>query len=184
MQTNLSRFTAVIGIDWADKKHDVCVQDMATGRRRVSQVRHRAEDLDKWAPTLYRRYSGPIAVALELSKGPIVSVLQKYDFFVLYLIDPSTLAYRRKTFTPSGAKDDPTDAECALKLLLRTHLRSVSAVHPIFSAMDCIAAHLDGCDDSCSWSIRTALSRTSGEYLFGLAIGVSSQHKRSPANPG
>ncbi len=95
---------------------------MATGRRRVSQVRHRAEDLDKWAPTLYRRYSGPIAVALELSKGPIVSVLQKYDFFVLYLIDPSTLAYRRKTFTPSGAKDDPTDAECALKLLLTNPL--------------------------------------------------------------
>ena len=77
MQTNLSRFTAVIGIDWADKKHDVCVQDMATGRRRVT---------------------------------------------VLYLIDPSTLAYRRKTFTPSGAKDDPTDAECALKLLLTNPL--------------------------------------------------------------
>lgn len=119
MQTDLSQFTAVIGIDWADKKHDICVHDMATGRRRRSQVRHRAEDLDEWAGSMYRRYGGPIAVALELSKGPIVSVLQKYDFFVIFPIDPSTLAYHRKTFTPSGAKDDPTDAELALDLLFK-----------------------------------------------------------------
>lgn len=32
--------------------------------------------------------------------------------------------------------------------------------------------------------MRTARSRTSREYLFALVIGVSSQHKRSPANPG
>ena len=47
MQTELSQFTAIIGIDWADKQHDVCVQDMATGRRHASQVRHRAAELDE-----------------------------------------------------------------------------------------------------------------------------------------
>jgi transposase len=119
MQTDLSQFTAVIGIDWADKKHDICVHDMATGRRRRSQVRHKPEDLDEWAGSMYRRFGGPIAVALELSTGPIVSVLQKYDFFVIFPIDPSTLAYHRKAFTPSGAKDDPTDAELALDLLFK-----------------------------------------------------------------
>jgi transposase len=117
MQTELSQFTAIIGVDWADKKHDICIQDMATGRRRRSQVRHRAEDLDEWAQSLHRRFGGPIAVAVELSKGPIINVLQKYDFFVIYPIDPSKLANHRKTFTTSGAKDDPTDAEFALKLL-------------------------------------------------------------------
>ncbi len=117
MQTELSRFTAIIGIDWADKKHDVCVQDMATGKRRASQVRHRAEDLDEWARSLHRRFGGPIAIAVELSKGPIITVLQKYDFFVIFPIDPSKLANHRKTFTTSGAKDDPTDAEFALDLL-------------------------------------------------------------------
>ena len=129
MQTELSQFTAIIGLDWADKKHDVCVQDMATGRRHASQVRHRAEDLDDWARSLHRRFGGPIAVALELSKGPIVSVLQKYDFFVLFPIDPSTLANHRKAFTPSGAKDDPTDAEFALKLLL-THTEHFKPLNP------------------------------------------------------
>ena len=129
MQTELSQFTAIIGIDWADKKHDVCIQDMKTGRRHASQVRHRAEELDEWARSLHRRYGGPIAVALELSKGPIVSVLQKYDFFVIFPIDPTTLANHRKTFTLSGAKDDATDAEYILDLLLK-HTEHFKALNP------------------------------------------------------
>ncbi len=118
MQTELSQFKAIIGLDWADKKHDVCVQATASGQRKTYQIQHKAEKIDEWARALYRRYGGPIAVALELSKGPIVSALQKYDFFVIFPIDPTTLANYRKTFTPSGAKDDPTDAELALDLLL------------------------------------------------------------------
>jgi len=57
-------------------------------------------------------------VALELTKGPIVSALEKYDFFVIYPIDPKRLAKYREAFTPSGAKDDPTDAEFALDYLV------------------------------------------------------------------
>jgi hypothetical protein len=61
--------------------------------------------------------------ALELSKGPIVYALQKYDFIVLFPVNPSTLAKYRQAFKPSRAKDDPTDAEYALELLL--HHRDV-----------------------------------------------------------
>ncbi|MGB5624710.1 MAG: IS110 family transposase [Woeseiaceae bacterium] len=129
MQTDLSHYTAVIGIDWADKKHDVCVQDMATGRRRASQVRHRAEDLDEWARSLHRRFGGPIAIAVELSKGPIINVLQKYDFFVIFPIEPAGLASYRRAFALSGAKDDPTDAEFALKLLL-SHAEHFKPLQP------------------------------------------------------
>lgn len=56
-------------------------------------------------------------MALELSKGPIVYALQKYDFFVLFPVNPSTLAKYRQACKPSRAKDDPTDVEYALKLL-------------------------------------------------------------------
>jgi len=118
MQTELSQFTAIIGMDWADKKHDVCVQATETKQRKTYQIQHKADKIDEWARSLYQRYGGPIAVALELSKGPIVSALQKYDFLVIFPIDPTTLANYRKAFTPSGAKDDPTDAELALDLLL------------------------------------------------------------------
>jgi transposase len=118
MQMELSQFAAIIGIDWADKKHDICIQVTDTGQRQVYQIAHKADKIDEWARSLQRRFGGPIAVALELSKGPVVSALQKYDFFVIFPIDPTTLAGYRKAFRPSGAKDDPTDAELALDLLL------------------------------------------------------------------
>ena len=134
MQTELSQFTAIIGIDWADKKHDVCIQAAASGQRQFYQVPHKVDKLDEWARSLYRQYGGPIAVALELSKGPIVSALQKYDFFVIFPIDPTTLANHCKTFTLSGAKDDPTAAEFALKLLLK-HTEHFKALNPQSVAM-------------------------------------------------
>jgi len=117
MQMELSAFTAVIGIDWADKKHDVCVQAAGSDERQFSRIPHQVDKIDEWAQTMYLRHGGQMAVALELSKGPIVSALQKYHFFVIYPINPTTLAKYRQTFNPSGAKDDPTDAELALDLL-------------------------------------------------------------------
>ena len=118
MQMELSSFTAIIGIDWADKKHDVCVQTTGGDKRQFSIVPHQVNKIDEWARAMYARHGGQMAVALELSKGPIVSALQKYNFFVIYPIHPTTLAKYRQTFNPSGAKDDPTDAELALDLLV------------------------------------------------------------------
>jgi len=112
-------FTAFIGMDWADTKHDVCIQAAGEEQREFSCIEHKVEAIDAWAQSLYRRFGGPIAVALELSKGPLVYALQKYDFFVIFPVNPSTLAKYREAFTPSGAKDDPTDAELALDLILR-----------------------------------------------------------------
>ena len=111
-------FTAYIGIDWADTKHDICIQAVDEERREFSRISHKVDEIDDWAQSLYRRFGGPIAIAVELSKGPIVYALQKYDFFVIFPVNPSTLANYRKAFSPSRAKDDPTDAEIALELIL------------------------------------------------------------------
>ena len=129
MQMELSAFTAVIGIDWADKKHDVCVQALGSDKRQFSKIPHQVDKIDEWAQAMYVRHGGQMAVAVELAKGPIVSALQKYNFFVIYPINPTTLAKYRQAFNPSGAKDDPTDAELALDLLLK-HPDRFEALNP------------------------------------------------------
>lgn len=120
MQEEASEFAAFIGIDWADRKHDVCLQVAGTDTSELSVIEHRPAVIDAWARRLRDRFGGrPVAVCLELSQGPIVSALLEHDFFVIFPVNPSTLAKYRRAFTPSRAKDDPTDAAIALELLRR-----------------------------------------------------------------
>ena len=56
--------------------------------REFDCIAHRVADIDQWAQSLRQRFGGPIAVALELAKGPIVYALQKYDFLVLFPDQP------------------------------------------------------------------------------------------------
>ena len=112
-------YSVYVGIDWADKKHDVCIQPKSSVEREFAVIHHHPEVIDAWVKGLYQQYGGPIAVAVELSKGPIISALQKYDFIDIFPVNPATLAKYREAFQPSKAKDDPTDAELAVDILLR-----------------------------------------------------------------
>ena len=97
----------------------VCKLPIAS-EREFAVLPHRPEAIDAWARALRQRFAGrPVAVCLELAKGPLVYALQKYDFLVLFPVNPATLAKYREAFTPSHAKADPTDAQLALELLLR-----------------------------------------------------------------
>lgn len=111
-------FTAFVGIDWSDTKHDICIQSATSDEREFACIQHQVADIEQWALGLHKRFGGAIAIAIELVKGPLVYALQKYDFLVIFPIHPATLAKYRQAFSPSGAKDDPTDAELALDLLL------------------------------------------------------------------
>lgn len=125
-----SEFAAFVGIDWADAKHDICLRAAEAERHEFSVLAHRPESIQAWAGALKQRFQGrPIAVCLELTKGPLVCALQRHDFLVLFPVNPATLAKYRQAFTPSGAKDDPSDAEIALELLLH-HRDKLSALKP------------------------------------------------------
>jgi transposase len=127
---SLSRFAALIGLDWADGKHAICLQEAAMSAREFDELKHRPEAIDQWARDLRQRFGGkPIAIALELTKGPIVYALRKYEFFVLFPVDPTMLARYREALSPSGAKDDPTDAELALEFLLK-HPEKLAPLNP------------------------------------------------------
>lgn len=73
-------FTAFIGIDWADTKHDICILPANEDQREFTIIPHKVEDIEEWAQAMYARFVGPIAVALELSKGPVVYALQSTIF--------------------------------------------------------------------------------------------------------
>ena len=115
----LCEFKAFVGLDWADKKHDICIHPAGSSEREFYQIQHTVDDIERWAYSLRERFNGRIAVAVELSKGPIVYALQQFDFITIFPVNPTTLARYRNTFTLSSAKDDPTDAEFALELMLR-----------------------------------------------------------------
>ena len=65
-----------------------------------------------------------------------------------------------------------------------THSSSVCGTQPSFGAIDSLAAHSDGYSPRCSYTSRTARSRTSGENLFDFFMAPSSQELEPPQKPG
>ncbi len=66
------------------------------------------------------RFEGQrVALCTEQKQGALISALCQYDFIVLFPVTPQTVAKYRRAFTPSRAKDDPTDACIVLELLCK-----------------------------------------------------------------
>lgn len=115
-----NEFVAFIGIDWSDKKHDICLLESGKNKKEYSVIKHKPELIDDWVQSLVKRFSsGKIAVILEQSRGALIAALLKYDIFTIYPVNPSTLSDYRKAFSPSRAKDDPTDAEFLVEILTK-----------------------------------------------------------------
>lgn len=115
--TSPNEFAAIVGLDWADRKHDVCLQAMPGGRREFSVLEQRPEAIEDWANALRVRFGDrPVAVCVELCKGPVIHALSKYAHLVLFMVSPGLVAKIRRAFSPSGAKDDPSDAALILDL--------------------------------------------------------------------
>ena len=114
------QYAGLIGIDWADRKHDVCLYDGKSRNSSHRVIEHTPEALGEWIGELRGAYQGrAVAVCLEQSRGALIHALLGYEFIHLYPINPTTLAKYREAFSPSGAKDDPTDGQLLLELLLK-----------------------------------------------------------------
>jgi transposase len=114
------KFAALVGIDWADRKHAWALQVAGDSEIEDGELDHTPEAIELWAAELARRFSGrPIAVALEQARGSLLFMLTKYAHLVMFPVHGATLANYRKGFRPSGAKSDPSDADLLLDLLAR-----------------------------------------------------------------
>jgi hypothetical protein len=111
-------YVAYIGIDWADRKHDIALYDCASDSWQESIIQSRPQDLLDWVNLLRTRYGeGRIAVAMEQKRGPLLYALCQYDNLVLFPVNPRTVANYRKAFQPSRAKSDPVDARLLVELM-------------------------------------------------------------------
>lgn len=120
--------TCWVGLDWADKKHCLVVRTNPTGVPQKHLVEYKPEALDAWLLQLRQDHpKGRIAVAIEQSRGPVLYGLMKYDFLVIYPVNPRCLADYRRAFKISGSKDDPLDANllCELVCLHADRLRAL-----------------------------------------------------------
>jgi transposase len=117
---------AFVGIDWADQKHDIVLR---AASRNAELERYsigaQPDALAQWVLEVRERFAsgGKILICLEQSRGALIHFLMAYECFELYPINPKQLASYREAFRPSGAKDDPSDAELLCQLVSLHHVQ-------------------------------------------------------------
>jgi len=127
-------YRVLVGIDWANESHQVCVID-ATGKRLAEfAIEHSAAGMDRLASRLLElgQQASQCAVAIELNRGPIVEGLLERGFHV-FGINPKQLDRFRDRHGPSGAKDDRRDAYVLADSLRtdRTRFRRLELDEPL-----------------------------------------------------
>jgi transposase len=111
-------YAAFVGLDWADRSHQVCLRAASGDRDEQSVLEHEPARLHAWAYNLRARFpQGQIAVALEQSKGPLLYALSLHAHLDLYPLNPAMLAKYRAAAKTSGTKNDPLDASLACELV-------------------------------------------------------------------
>src|SRR5260370_10597048 len=97
-----------------------CVRRHRLGRSEARVVLAASKLVEAWVSELCQRFGhGAIAVAVEQVKGALVYMLGKYECLHLYPVPSTMSASMRQALYPSGAKDDPRDADLLLDLLLQ-----------------------------------------------------------------
>lgn len=123
------------GIDWASYEHQVCLLDSAGALLGERAFRHGGAGLAELCHWLLATSGGQpdaIAVAIEVSEGPVIETLLERGFSV-HALNPKQLDRFRDRFSPAGAKDDRRDA-LVLADSLRTdapHFRQLAAGDPL-----------------------------------------------------
>jgi len=116
--------TLWIGLDWADQKHFLVGRPTEGSAKFTKELSQKPEQIDEFFLQLRQQYPhGRIGLCVEQSRGPILSALMKFDFIVIYPVNPRSLAQFRRAFKVSGAKSDPSDGDLLADLGFLHHDR-------------------------------------------------------------
>jgi transposase len=115
-------YAAFVGIDWADRQHEVAELEGETVHR--CTLLHTPEAIEVWAQELRTQFDGrPVAICLEQTQGGLLAALEKYPHLVLFPINPAKADAYRESFAHSGAKSDRVDAELLARYVREHHPR-------------------------------------------------------------
>ena len=121
--------TLIVGIDWADQEHAVCIIT-PDGTRKHQTLKQDADDIQQWVSNIQQQFPDcEIRIVIEQSKGALVHALMNFGDLHLYPINPKQSANFRTALTPSGKKNDPGDAEM-LALFLQHHIEKLHPWEP------------------------------------------------------
>ena len=116
--TSNPEVVAWVGLDWADRAHEIRLQAVGSNEVESFTVEQKPEALHAWVAQLRARFpQGKVALALEQSRGAVIYALMNYDFLLLYPVPPKMLARYREAFVCSGAKSDLVDADLLLEMV-------------------------------------------------------------------
>lgn len=126
-------FSWFVGIDWGEKKHQVCVLDSVGKVRGSRAFRHHGKGLKalvKWLKHLTGAAPESVVVVIERPDGPVVATLLLAGFAV-HSMNPRQSANLRQVVSHAGNKDDLRDADM-LAEAGRSHRRALRRVqqHP------------------------------------------------------
>ncbi len=118
MESKNMDYAAWIGLDWGSQKHAICLKPAGSIAVEHYTLEQKPEALHSWFMNLIARFgSQKLAIAIEKTRGAVIHFLLGLAPVHIFTIHPKSLKNYRDAIHPSGAKDDPTDAELLLQFL-------------------------------------------------------------------
>jgi transposase len=117
--------TVYIGIDWSEKKHDVCFMHENGEVLRNQQILHTMDGfvaLDRARQELGEQAEDCL-VGLETAHNQLVDYLWDLGYGQIYVLPPKTVKSSQGRYRQSGARDDPWDARLIADILRTDHRR-------------------------------------------------------------
>lgn len=109
MNPSITQTPVIVGIDWADQTHAWHV--MTEESESAGTLQQEACQIQQWIKQLRQQHPNrQFAIAIETTKGPLISALLDCNDITIYPINPAALAAYRKAFAHGGGKNDPGDA--------------------------------------------------------------------------
>jgi len=109
MNSSITQTPVIVGIDWADQTHAWHVKTEES--ESAGTLQQDACQIQQWIKQLRQQHPNrQFAIAIETTKGPLISALLDCNDILIYPINPAALAAYRKAFAHGGGKNDPGDA--------------------------------------------------------------------------